>query len=173
MAPPVYGGYTDAMATHRAFTVEAANELIPWVESVFERLDGHRQRWQRHSEAAQILEAMWADRIESPDNPDHDEFLQHRRGMADAARTIQGIAEQDLMTRGVRLPSGGLESGIVDFPTTFDGRWVYLCWQRGEPRLTHWHELETGFRGRRELTDDQAVVMGKDDVLPDDAGLDF
>jgi hypothetical protein len=161
------------MATHRAFTVEAANQLIPWVESVFLRLDGHRQRSLKHSEGAQILEVMWGDRIDSPDNPDHDEYLQHRRALENTARTIQAVIEQDLIARGIRLPAGGLESGIIDFPTTFEGRWVYLCWQRSEPRVAHWHELDTGFGGRHELIDEHAIVMGLDDELPDDAGLDF
>jgi|TARA_B100000809_G_scaffold156327_1_gene153627 hypothetical protein len=161
------------MVAHRAFTVEAAHEMIPWVESVFERVDGHRQRWQKHNEGCQILEAMWSERIEAPDNPDHDEYLRHRRAMDDATRTVQGIIDQDLISRGVRLPAGGLESGIVDFPTTFEGRWVYLCWQRGEPRISHWHELDTGFRGRCELADEHTLVMGKYEELPDDAGLDF
>ncbi len=104
------------MATHRAFTVEAANQLIPWVESVFLRLDGHRQRSLKHSEGTQILEVMWGDRIGSPDNPDHDEYRRHRCAMEEVARTVQGVIEQDLIARGVRLPTGGLESGIVDFP---------------------------------------------------------
>ena len=161
------------MATHRAFTVEAANQLIPWVESVFLRLDGHRQRSLKHSEGTQILKVMWGDRIGSPDNPDHDEYLRHRRAMEEVARTVQGVIEQDLIAHGVRLPAGGIESGIVDFPTTFEGRWVYLCWQRSEPRITHWHELDTGFRGRQELIDEHAIVMGLDAELSDDPGLDF
>lgn len=153
--------------------MDEANGLIPWVESVFERLDGHRQRWEKHSQALQILEVLWADRVNAPDNPDHDEYLQHRRAMDEAARTVQGIVEQDLLARGIRLPAGGLESGIVDFPTTYEGRWVYLCWQRGEPRITHWHELDTGFRGRRDLQDEHVIVMGQDGDLPDPSALDF
>ena len=173
LAPPAYGGYTGTMKTRRAHTVTDANQLIPWVESVFERLDGHRERWQKHSEGLQILDVLWGQRVESADNPDHEEYVRHRRGMEAASRTVQGVVEKDLIGRGVRLPAGGLDSGIVDFPTTFEGRWIYLCWQRGESHITHWHELETGFQGRRELVDEDAIVMGLDDPLPDDAGLDF
>jgi hypothetical protein len=171
--PPAYGGYIGPMATHLAFTVEAANELIIWVESVFLRIDSHRERWQKHHESLQILEVMWSDRIESPENPDHDEYLQQRRGAEDAARTIEGIVKQDLLARGLRIPAGGIEGGIVDFPSTFEGHWIYLCWQRGEARLTHWHEVDTGFRGRRELLDEHSIVMGHDEELPDDSSLDF
>lgn len=161
------------MATQRAFTVTAANELIPWVESVFARLDGHRERWQKHSEQLQILEVLWGERVTSTDNPDHDEYLRHRRGLEETSRTVEGIVEQDLRARGVRLPAGGLEHGIVDFPSTYEGRWVYLCWCRGEPRISHWHELDTGFRGRQSVEAEHEIAMGHDDELPDDAALDM
>ena len=67
----------------RSFTVSEANELIPWVESVFTRLDGHRQRWQEHHQQLQILDVLWDDRVTSSDNPDHDQYVQHRRGLED------------------------------------------------------------------------------------------
>jgi hypothetical protein len=58
---------------------------------------------------------------------------------------------------------GGIEEGLVDFPTTFEGRWVLLCWKLGERNLTFWHELDEGFRGRHEITDAQRLVMGTED----------
>jgi hypothetical protein len=44
--------------------------------------------------------------------------------------------------------------GLVDFRTRLHGRTVCLCWRYGEERITHYHELETGFAGRRPLPDD-------------------
>src|SRR5689334_16143897 len=35
--------------------------------------------------------------------------------------------------------------GLVDFRALLDGRTVYLCWRWGEERITHWHELDTGY----------------------------
>jgi hypothetical protein len=46
-----------------------------------------------------------------------------------------------------------LERGLVDFPAVIDGREVYLCWLLDEPQVTHWHGVESGFAGRRPLTD--------------------
>ncbi len=40
------------------------------------------------------------------------------------------------------------QGGIVDFPTHFETRDVYLCWQFGEPTIGHWHEMEGGYKGR-------------------------
>jgi hypothetical protein len=31
---------------------------------------------------------------------------------------------------------------------------VYLCWRFGEQGIVHWHELDTGFAGRKPLPED-------------------
>lgn len=46
-----------------------------------------------------------------------------------------------------------LDRGLLDFPTLFEGREVYLCWLFGEPRIEYWHEVEGGFAGRRPIDD--------------------
>lgn len=48
------------------------------------------------------------------------------------------------------------EVGLVDFPARRNDssggeREVCLCWQLGEPAVTHWHKLTTGFGGRRPI----------------------
>ena len=44
-----------------------------------------------------------------------------------------------------------LEDGLIDFPTLFRGREVYLCWKRGEDGIHFWHEIADGFRGRKPI----------------------
>ncbi len=47
-----------------------------------------------------------------------------------------------------------LDLGLVDFRTVRGGREVYLCWKFGEgERITWWHEIETGYAGRRLIED--------------------
>lgn len=41
--------------------------------------------------------------------------------------------------------------GLVDFPAILHGREVFLCWKLGEPEVQHWHDLDAGFAGRRNL----------------------
>ena len=41
--------------------------------------------------------------------------------------------------------------GLIDFVGRHDGRDVYLCWKLGEERITHWHELDSGFAGRQSV----------------------
>ena len=65
----------------------------------------------------------------------------------------------DQMAAGVaRIDALGLtlrdiERGLVDFPALVSGRQVWLCWQHGETIIGWWHDLETGFDGRRALAE--------------------
>lgn len=47
-------------------------------------------------------------------------------------------------------------TGLIDFPSRRDGREVYLCWKLGEPAVAYWHDLHSGFAGRRPVADDAA-----------------
>jgi hypothetical protein len=50
---------------------------------------------------------------------------------------------------GVELK--GIDDGLIDFPTTREGRVVYLCWRLGEDEIGWWHETDGGFAGRQPL----------------------
>ena len=69
-------------------------------------------------------------------------------GYWEAARVLKDevarLAEGDVVLRDP-------EAGLVDFLGEVDGRRVWLCWRVGEPNVTHYHELDSGFGGRRPL----------------------
>jgi hypothetical protein len=70
---------------------------------------------------------------------------------------MQGLIDQ--MAAGVaRIDALGLtlrdiERGLVDFPALVSGRQVWLCWKNGETAIDWWHDLESGFDGRRPLAE--------------------
>ena len=43
------------------------------------------------------------------------------------------------------------ERGCIDFYGEVDGEIVYLCWQRGEDAISHWHRLDEGFASRHPI----------------------
>lgn len=154
------------MEFDRAFTVAEANAILPRVEGVLARLDAPRARLESHMGRIQILDVLWGARIRDPANPDRAEFLEERAGLRGALRNIEAVVEAELLPLGVRFPPGGLEHGLVDFPSTLDGRWVLLCWRRGESAVHWWHELDGGFAGRRRLDPATAGRMGTDPLPP-------
>lgn len=161
--------------TRKAFTIEEANAELPRLEEILQRLEAKKAAVRHHDQKLQVLDALWGEALARTTNPDHDAFDGHRSRVDDLILDIKTIVEEEILAAGIRFPEGGLEHGLLDFPTTFKGRWVLLCWQRGEPKVGHWHELDGGYAGRQEITAEHIISMGKEDdsATVDDSGLNF
>jgi hypothetical protein len=160
--------------TRKFFTVDEADAMIPSLIEVFREIDAHRRAIRELYGKIEVLELIWGSALRDATHPDHAEFEAHRDAIDRCTRGIETAVERGIWDRGVLLPQGGLEEGLVDFPSTYEGRWVCLCWKLGERNLAYWHEHDAGFRGRQKITDVQRRVMGTDD--PDsieDPGMDF
>lgn len=121
----------------RFFTVQEANELIPFLSSKLHELRALHQN-------LRVWEAL---------NPSADDIAL-RGGMPAPARYVELLVSlselvDDICSEGCQLKD--LDSGLVDFPTIWEGREVFLCWQLGEAEVGHWHEIEAGFAGRQSL----------------------
>ncbi|MBT3923255.1 MAG: DUF2203 domain-containing protein [Nitrospina sp.] len=59
----------------------------------------------------------------------------------------------DLMHRieGMGCEVKGIREGLVDFPSLREGKEVYLCWRMPEKEILFWHDLNTGFSGRKPI----------------------
>jgi hypothetical protein len=66
-----------------------------------------------------------------------------------AAQQVLRAEVTYLAERGILLKDP--ETGLVDFPADREGRIVYLCWRLGEERVGWYHEVSSGFSGRRPL----------------------
>jgi hypothetical protein len=42
--------------------------------------------------------------------------------------------------------------GLIDFPTLRDGQEALLCWKYDEPAVLFWHDLQSGYSGRKRLS---------------------
>jgi hypothetical protein len=125
-------------AAMRYFTVEEANALLPELEPLVGRLLELRARVSTESRA---IEGVLAD-------------LRSDVGGPEASQMVSDFAEIDELVG--RIQSYGcviksLEAGLLDFLCERDGRDVFLCWRFGEPSIRYFHELHTGFPGRRAL----------------------
>lgn len=144
----------------KAFTVDEANSLLPTLERVLTRIDERMDAVRRAAERLQILDVLWGQEVLAPENPDHAEAEAHRLEIATLMGEIEALVEKEIQGRGLRFPTGGLEHGLIDFPTTWDGRWVFLCWHRGEENIRAWHEIDGGYAGRQEITEAHESGMG-------------
>ena len=161
--------------TRQPFSVDQANGLLPHIRATFRRIHAGREAARRRADKIAVLLALWGDAVREPGNPDFDELRSHERSLRRIGRAIERLVADRLTDRGIRLPAGGLDHGLVDFPTTLDGRWIYLCWHAGEGEVAHWHEIDEGFAGRHPITPDLAdrLAVEGDPALEDDSVLDF
>ncbi|MGD2121816.1 MAG: DUF2203 domain-containing protein [Gemmatimonadota bacterium] len=148
----------------RNFTVGEANALLPHLREVLANIQDLRERVGERTDQIKILDVIWGRGVQDPENPDHGEFEGHRKAIGSAVGEIERLIREEILALGVRFPSGGLEYGLLDFPTRLDGRWVYLCWRLGEEELCAWHEVADGYAGRKPLTQKVARRMGREDV---------
>lgn len=44
------------------------------------------------------------------------------------------------------------QTGLIDFTGRHMGRDICLCWKLGEERIAWWHEMSTGFAGRKPVS---------------------
>ena len=57
---------------------------------------------------------------------------------------------EHLNDQGIEIKS--LDHGLIDFPSRRDDQVIYLCWRLGEGlRIRYWHEIDSGFAGRKPL----------------------
>lgn len=145
-------------STSRTFTVEQANATLPLVRAITKDLvDLSRQLAERKLQLAELVDG----RSLRPGDLYTDELLESKKDVEKELARVQGFADE-LLELGVE-PKSALD-GLIDFPSSLDGRPVFLCWKLGEPEVMYYHERGAGYAGRKPLpvtTDASAVRKGE------------
>jgi hypothetical protein len=147
----------------RVFKVGEANALLPHMREVLNRILELRGLVGERTDQLKILDVIWGRKVAEKSNPDHETFREHRKAIGGAVEEIERLIREEILALGVRFPPGGLEHGLLDFPSTLDDRPILLCWRVGESEIVAWHEVDGGFDGRKPLTSRLADRMGRMD----------
>jgi len=125
----------------RVFTLSEARELIPKLRRLLARVLSER-------------ESLADMRVEIDRAREKAEYGGGSRlGPVYLAHMIRfSEAVQEIEYLGVHIKD--YRTGLIDFPYEYDGRIVYLCWKPDEDEIEWWHETDSGFAGRRPLTDE-------------------
>ncbi len=125
------------------FTLEEANRTLAYVTPVVSDILRAYREWRAGVHEYEGLAAT------QPPGVGESEELEALRGNVDLiAKQINEYLEE---LAAVGCVFKGFDDGLVDFYAKLEGRDVFLCWKYGESEISHWHELDAGFAGRREL----------------------
>jgi hypothetical protein len=119
------------------FTVAEANAALEEVRPMLLRLRDARDRLTEVEPHERLAEA-------APGNGGGDAGRQVGEAFLEVRDLLAHLEERGIVVRD-------LDRGLVDFPAIREGREVYLCWELGEEEISHWHELDAGYRGREPL----------------------
>ncbi len=131
---------------HRIFSVEDANELVPILELELGRVARLR------SELAPVIAVLGG--------ADTAVAILHQGEAPPAGLEREGAALKEIAAQisaaVERIGRLGcvikdLEAGLIDFYSLRGSEPIFLCWQFGEPAVSHWHALDAGFAGRQEI----------------------
>jgi len=125
----------------RHFTVTQANATLPLVRRIVGDLLDTHPRWRA---AIAEFEAEQARTSASGETPRAAEArLEAGRLAGEIEACLDELEQVGCLFKGF--------DGLIDFPAVLDGREVFLCWRFNEPRVEHWHDVDSGFAGRQQL----------------------
>jgi hypothetical protein len=125
------------MRHERHYTLEQATAALPWVMERLERLRAARDGFADEDAREALGDATPGNGGGEPGKVVSEAFLDLRTAASE-------LDAMDVLVRDI-------DRGLVDFPALRDGEEVYLCWEEGEEEITHWHDLDSGFGGRKAL----------------------
>lgn len=130
----------------RFFTLLEAESLLPQVESLLTTLV---QLKKDHETADGELNSINQRIALSGGMILKREQVQQIRARREACARGLKTAVEKIQEIGCELKD--IEIGLIDFPTLYRGKEVYLCWKLGESGIGFWHHIDDGYRGRRPI----------------------
>ncbi len=125
----------------RFFTLEEAQEQLPDIEKRFLRL-------RRVNRAITFLTSLELDMEDDYEYAHTSVKMQKQihKLTYQFYRELLGLIESGAMVKDIN-------KGLVDFYSYFKDREIFLCWKLGEPKITHWHEIDAGYKSRKKIID--------------------
>jgi hypothetical protein len=125
----------NAPETARYYTTEEANALLDDLRASLERIREARRI---------VLRSAVVIRDRAPGNGGGLDGTAHWESLRVLREEVEGLSAQGIVLRDA-------DTGLLDFPARREGRQVYLCWRPDEAEVGYWHEVDSGFSGRKPL----------------------
>jgi len=129
------------------FTIKSANEALPGVIEKFNNLKKQKNEIIKAEQELQLI-------MSSTDS--FEKYITQKQKLNSEMTKFYQLIEE-LEATGVSLK--GLDQGLLDFPSKRFDEDVWLCWKDGETEIKFWHDMNSGFNGRKPISvsDDSLV----------------
>ena len=128
----------------RYFTIKSANEALPAVIEKFNNLKKQKNEIIKAEQELQLTASNF------------EQYMAQKQKLNSEMTKFYQLIE-DLEETGVLLK--GLDQGLLDFPSKRFDEDVWLCWKEGETEIKFWHDMNSGFNGRKPITvSDESLV---------------
>lgn len=90
----------------------------------------------------------------------YDAWAEKRLALGDdlgGSRTVEWLELMDRFQETSRklekkeIQVKNLDRGLIDFPSIRNGLEVFLCWEMGEEDIGFWHDIASGYAGRKAI----------------------
>ncbi len=126
------------------FTIKSANEALPGIIEKFKNIKKEKN------------ELMKAEQELQSHTSNLEEYIIKKQKLNSVMTKLSQLIE-DLEATGVSLK--GIDQGLLDFPSRRFDEDVWLCWKDGETEIKFWHDMNSGFNGRKPITvSDESLV---------------
>ena len=128
----------------KIYTVEEANQLLPWLTTMLKELMVKKKQIEDKQAEIDALEL-----ISDENTPKVRTEL-----LAQSAKFNEWVNQfnekvKKLDDKGCQLKD--MDMGLVDFYGIIDGKMVFLCWKLGEPQVSYWHDIGSGYIHRKPI----------------------
>ena len=112
----------------KLFTAKQANQMLPLVRKIVDDI----------LECGQRIRSLSVETEKPEEDPGINRLMDRLDALFD-----------ELEALGCFYKDWNFSLGLVDFPSQISGRDVFLCWRNDEKEVLYYHEVESGFVGRR------------------------
>lgn len=145
--------------SERTFTLEEAQTLIPVLESLLRSaMEGKKLIQEVEAELQETNSRIF---LSGGSNVDVIKVARRKAARDKAVQTVKDSLGE-INSTGVQVKD--LDIGLLDFPCLIEDQTILLCWKLGERKITHWHGLTEGFRGRKPI--DERILKAKKEDKP-------
>ena len=139
----------------KILSLNETNRMLPLLRRIVGDIMDHWNLIISKRAELEALETLPDEGPNSPQNGTLHEVKQELNAMID--KINQYIKEVE----GLGCFVEEFKRGIINFPTLYHGRKVFLCWHPGEEGVLHWHELDETFSDRARIKDDSDFLLEK------------